>query len=162
MTFITRTSRHGGTLAMLFALLVTSGGCSVFMAMSGTPAPDFDAFAIGSSRQLVEFQLGTPKASEPLEDGKSRATYEFEVGNSPNNHRALMNLYIDLATFGLYEIPGTFIEASMGEMQQTSIVYDKDDRVVAIEGYTPPPPTAEHQKALENQREWRTSHESSP
>ncbi len=149
-------------MVLLACLLVIFDGCSVFMAMNGTPAPNFDAFEVGSSRQLVEFQLGAPKASEPLQDGHSRDTYEFEVGNSPNNHRALMNLYIDLATLGLYEIPGTFIEASMGEMKQTSIVYDKDDRVVAIEGYTPPPPSAAHQKAKDNQKKWRTSHEPTP
>lgn len=162
MTFLTRMSKRGGTVALLAALLLISSGCSVFMAMSGTPAPDFDAFDIGSSRKVVEFQLGSPKTSEPMEDGATRNTYEFEVGNSPNNHRALMNLYIDLATLGLYEIPGTFIEASMGERQHTSIVYDKDDRVVAIEGYTPPPRSAEHQQAIESQKQWRTSHDPAP
>ncbi len=162
MTSITPRSTPRGTIALLPALLILSSGCSVLMAMSGTPAPDFAAFEIGSSRQLVELQLGTAKASEPLPDGTSRNTYEFEVGNSPNNHRALMNLYIDLATLGLYEIPGTFIEASMGEMKQTSIVYDKDDRVVSIEGYTPPPPSAEHQKSIDNQQKWRTSIEPTP
>lgn len=162
MNCLTRTARQGARLALLAAFVVTSSGCSVLMAMSGTPAPDFDAFEIGSSRQLVELQLGTAKASEPLPDGTSRNAYEFEVGNSPNNHRALMNLYIDLATLGLYEIPGTFIEASMGEMKQTSIVYDKDDRVVSIEGYTPPPPSVEHQKSIDNQQKWQTGHEPTP
>lgn len=162
MTFITHMWKRGGRLIVLAALLAASGGCSVFMAMSGTPSPDFDAFEIGSSRQIVEFQLGAPKASERLPDGRSRDTYEFEVGNSPNNHRALMNLYIDLATLGLYEIPGTLIEASMGEMQRTSIVYDQDHRVVAIEGYAPPPRAAEHQKAIENHEKWRTRHAPTP
>ncbi len=162
MTSITGHATRFGTGVLLAALVASTSGCSVFMAMSGTPAPDFEAFEIGSSRKLVEFQLGAPKSSEPLQDGQSRDTYEFEVGNSPNNHRALMNLYIDIGTLGLYEIPGTFIEASMGEMKQTTIVYDKDDRVVAIEGYTPPPPSAELQKARENQQKWQTSHEPTP
>lgn len=122
------------------------------MALSGTPEPNFDAFELGSSRQVVEIQLGRPIASERLGAEKTRDTYRFEVGNSPNGHRAMMNLYIDLATFFLYEIPGTVIEAMMGETKETMVLYDAQDRVVAIEGYTPPPPSGALEEAHKAQQ----------
>ncbi len=136
----------------LVALLVS--GCSIAMALHGNPEPNFDAFRIGSTREQVENQLGQPVSSEVLEEGKKRDTYEFEMGNSPNGHRALMNLYIDLATLFIWELPGTITEAQMGEDQKTQITYSADNRVVAIEGYTPPPPSETHQKAMEAQKQF--------
>lgn len=135
-------------------ILLTSTGCSVAMALSGTPQPDFKAFEVGSSRQLVEFQLGQPITSRPLGNGSREDTYRYEMGNSPNSHRALMNLYIDVATFGLWEVPGTIIEALMGETKETSIVYNSADRVVAIEGYVPPEPRRALKEAIAAQEEY--------
>ncbi|TAL12467.1 MAG: hypothetical protein EPO02_01490 [Nitrospirae bacterium] len=131
-----------------YAVMVLAG-CSVAMALNGTPEPNFKAFEIGSSRQIVEIQLGKPVASQPLGDGKKKDTYRFEMGNSPNGHRALMNLYIDLATIGLWEIPGTIVEARMGRQEETRITYDANDRVLAIEGYAPPEPTGALKEAIE-------------
>lgn len=51
-----------------------------------------------------------------------------------------MNVYIDVVTIGLWELPGTIIEAMMGEEHETTIVYSADDRVVEIKGYRPPRP----------------------
>jgi hypothetical protein len=137
-------------LAGLYAVLALAG-CSVAMALLGNPEPNFKAFEVGSSRQQVEIQLGKPVASQPLKNGKNKDTYRFELGNSPNGHRAMMNLYIDLATIGLWELPGTIIEAMMGHEEETRIVYDANDRVVAIEGYTPPAPTGPVKEAIEAQ-----------
>jgi len=127
------------------------GGCSVAMALHGNPEPNFKAFEVGSSRQQVEIQLGKPVSSEQLGERKKKDTYRFELGNSPNGHRAMMNLYIDLATFGLWEVPGTIVEAMMGHKEDTLIIYDASDRVIAIEGYTPPEPTGALKEAIEAQ-----------
>lgn len=132
-------------------LLWASTGCSVAMAMNGHPEPNFKAFEVGSSRQQVEIQLGKPVASQVLEEGKKKDTYRFEIGNSPNGHRAMMNLYIDLATIGLWELPGTIIEAMQGHEEETRIVYSAQDRVLAIEGYTPPEPTGALKESIEAQ-----------
>lgn len=147
--------RNLSVAAVCACFLFTSTGCSVFMALSGNQQPDFTAFQLGSSRQAVEVQLGTPVSSETLGNGQKRDTYRYEVGNSPNSHRALMNLYIDLGTLGLWEIPGTIIEATMGEEQETSIVYSSLDRVVAIEGFIPPEPSGELKEAREAQEQLR-------
>src|SRR5438445_4176079 len=134
----------------LYAVLALAG-CSVVMALNGNPEPNFKAFEVGSNRQQVEIQLGKPVASQPLEEGKKKDTYRFEMGNSPNGHRALMNLYIDLYTLGIWELPGTIIEAQMGHDEETRVTYDANDRVLAIEGYTPPEPTGELKEAIEAQ-----------
>ena len=132
-------------------VLLALAGCSVAMALHGTPEPNFKAFEVGSSRQQVEIQLGKPVATQPLGEGKKKDSYRFEIGNSPNGHRALMNFYIDLGTFGLWELPGTIVEAMMGHDEETRIIYDGNDRVLAIEGYTPPEPTGALKEAIEAQ-----------
>ena len=132
-------------------VLLALAGCSVAMALHGTPEPNFKAFEVGSSRQQVEIQLGKPVASQPLGEGKKKDSYRFEMGNSPNGHRAVLNIYIDLATFGIWELPGTIVEAIMGHDEETRIIYDANDRVLAIEGYTPPEPTGALKEAIEAQ-----------
>ncbi len=143
---------------LLTVLLPFLSGCSVAMALSGTPEPNFEAFEVGSGRKQVELQLGSPISSQQLDGGKKEDTYKFEMGNSPNGHRAMMNLYIDLATIGLWELPGTIIEAMMGDEQQTTVVYGPDDRVQQIKGYRPPPPS----KALRDARDGQGKYHESP
>lgn len=132
-------------------LLFSSTGCSVIMAMNGDPEPDFDMIKVGTARQEVEGQLGKPIHSELTGEGLKKDSYEFERGDPPNGHRALMNLYIDFATIGLWEFPGTIIEAMMGEDQTTVVTYSTEDRIQQIEGYTPPQKSQEHQEALKAQ-----------
>ena len=139
-------------LLLLSYILLLTSGCSVAMALNGNQQPSFEAFEVGSKRQHVELQLGNPISSEQLEGGYRRDTYQFEMGNSPNGHRALWNLYMDLATLGIWEIPGTVIEGRMGDEKVTYIVYDQNDRVVSIEGFTPPEPSPALQQAIEAQK----------
>jgi len=138
-------------LLILVLPLFFASGCSVAMALNGNQQPNFEAFEVGSKRQHVELQLGQPISSEQLEGGNRRNAYHFEMGNSPNGHRALWNLYMDLATFGIWEIPGTVIESQMGDEEVTYVVYDQNDRVVAIEGYTPPEPSPALKEAIDAQ-----------
>ena len=136
--------------ALPFVLFLS--GCSVAMALNGHQEPNFEAFEVGSQRKQVEIQLGPPISSQTLTDGKRMDTYQFEMGNSPNGHRAMMNLYIDLATLGLWELPATIIEAMMGHMEATQVVYGIDDRVLEIKGYQPPPISAALKAAREQQQ----------
>jgi hypothetical protein len=131
---------------------LSCSGCSILMAMSGTPEPNFDAFQVGSTRQQVEEQLRGPVSSEVLPDGKRVSTYHYEMGNAPNGHRALMNAYIDFYTLGIWELPATIIEAMMGHDEESRIVYGPDDRVLEIHGYRPPPPSAVELEAIEAQK----------
>jgi hypothetical protein len=144
-------------LAVGASLSLTVTGCSVAMALHGYPEPNFKAFEIGSSRQVVETQLGHPIASLKLEDGKKKDIYQYEIGNSPNGHRALMNFYIDLATIGIWELFGTIVEARMGDTQETRVIYNSEDRAVTIEGYTPPAATGTLKEAIEAQQKTAAS-----
>lgn len=122
----------------LYAHLVLSG-CSIAMALSGTPEPNFDKIKVGVSRDRVESEFKNPKSSKDLPDGKIEVTYEYEMANSPNHGRAWMNFYIDLATIGFAEPILTVIELIQPHDEETQIVYSADDRVLEIRGYTPPP-----------------------
>src|SRR6266498_2659269 len=104
-----RTSSANLYIVSLYMVLSLSG-CSMAMALSGKPEPNFDGFEVGSSRKQVELQLGTPTSTKPLENGKKEDIYKYEIGNAPNGHRALMNFYIDWATIGIWELPATIIE----------------------------------------------------
>ena len=146
-------NQRGSMLSVLLCLSLP--GCSVAMALSGTPEPNFEGFEVGSPRKQVEIQLGTPATSQNLEQGKRLDIYHYEIGNSPNGHRALMNFYIDLATIGLWELPGTVIEAMMGHTEESRIIYGSNDRVLEIHGYRPPARSPELQKAIEAQERYQ-------
>jgi hypothetical protein len=133
---------------------MTLSGCSIVMALSGHQEPNFEAFDVGSTRRQVEIQLGGPVASETLANGTRLEIYRYEMGNSPNGHRALMNFYIDLVTIFLYELPGTIIEARMGYWEESKILYDRDDRVLEITGYKPPPPSPALKEAIDAHKQY--------
>jgi hypothetical protein len=135
------------------ACCLAFAGCSILMAISGTPEPNFDAFAVGSTREQVEDQLRTPLSAQVLADDKRLYIYQYEMGNAPNGHRALMNLYIDLYTLGIWELPATIIEVMMGHQEESRIIYGPDDRVLEIHGYRPPPPSPVELQAIEAQKQ---------
>jgi hypothetical protein len=134
---------------------LTLSGCSIAMALHGNPEPNFEAFEVGSTRKQVELQLGTPVSSKALTDGKREDTYRYEMGNSPNGGRAAMNLYLDLATFGIWELPGSIVEASMGHREESRIIYGPDHVVLEIHGYRPPEPSPELKAAQEAHEKYK-------
>lgn len=130
-------------------------GCSIAMALNGHQEPNFDAFEVGSSRKQVEIQLGTPVSSKILEEGKKEDTYKYEMGNSPNGGRATLYFYYDLATIGLAEPIFSLIEVFQGHDEYSYVTYSHDDRVVAINGYRPPPLAQEMKAAQEAQEQYK-------
>jgi hypothetical protein len=142
-----------GRLLILAPACFVCAGCSIIMAMSGTPEPNFDAFQVGSTRAQVEDQLRTPVSSQVLPDDKRLYIYQYQMGNAPNGHRALMNLYIDVYTLGIWELPATIIEAMMGHQEESRIIYGPDDRVLEIHGYRPPPLSPVELQAIEAQKQ---------
>ena len=122
----------------LYAVFLLSG-CSIGMALSGNKQPNFDYISVGAPRNQVEAELGHPAATSESTGGKQEATYKYEMGNSPNTGRAWVNFYVDLATIGLAEPILTIIELLQGHDEETRIVYGPDNRILEINGYTPPP-----------------------
>lgn len=125
-------------------VLLSSSGCSVFMAAAGTREPNLSMITIGAHRAEVELQLGSPRTTIAHEGGQYRTdTYEYELGNKPSAGRAVVHGVMDLLTLGLWEVVGTPVEAFRGEKHEIVISYDLDDRVAAIN--RPPPAVAPSQ-----------------
>jgi hypothetical protein len=127
------------TIGGLYALLILSG-CSIAMALSGHPEPNFDYIKVGATREELEFELGKPASEQSLPDGKKEAAYKYEMGNTVNAGRAAMWGYAWLTIIGILGEPiYSFIELTQGHDEETRVVYDSNDRSIEITGYTPPP-----------------------
>ena len=119
-----------GLAAIIVVGLVSA--CSVGMALSGNEEPDLGAIKVGTSRGEVQMQLGSPKNSLTLDDGRRTDVYEYEIGNEPSAGRAIGHGAMDVLTFGLWEVVGTPIEGVQGESYQATITYDRDEKVLDI------------------------------
>jgi hypothetical protein len=119
-----------GLAAIVVVGLVSAG--SVGMALSGNEEPDLGAIKVGTSRGEVQMQLGSPKHSLTLDDGRRTDLYEYEIGNEPSAGRAIGHGAMDVLTFGLWEVVGAPIEGVQGERYQATITYDRDDKVLDI------------------------------
>lgn len=113
----------------LAAISITLSGCSVGMALSGKKDPDLSVIKPGANRSVVELQLGSPIKTATLENGKTSAVYEYEMGNEPSAGRAVAHGAMDVLTFGIWEVVGTPIEIINGDKYQLTVTYNVDDKV---------------------------------
>ncbi len=132
--------------AVVVWLSLGLAGCSVGMALSGKKDPNLGAFRVGSTRGEAELQLGSPISSVTTPDGGRTDIYEYELGNEPSAGRAIGHGIMDVLTLGLWELVGTPIEGFTGSTHRISIVYGRDDRIIAINQAPVPPPPAEKTK----------------
>lgn len=119
-----RVSHRLPLLLVLAVMAQLATGCSVGMALSGEQQPDLSVLKVGADRMEIEAQFHQPKSQVPLPDGRTEATYLYEVGNEPSAGRAALNAGMDILTFGVWEVVGTPIEAIQGEEMQVVVVYD--------------------------------------
>ena len=117
-----------GCSVLLFAILSVSG-CSVLLANTGMPNPNLSVVQVGATRGQLELELGYPVSSTRLPEGGSVEIYQFELGRGPNDQRAMTHGLMDLLTLGIWEVPGTIIEMSVGEKRRIQVTYGPDDRV---------------------------------
>jgi hypothetical protein len=114
-------------------VLATSTGCAVYLAHKGQPGAHLEALGVGTSEQEVEHELGTPSGSEPLGAGKRLSTYRVELTKQPNYARSTVHLLLDLATLGIWELPGSIYELGSGHRKgDVGIVYGPDNRVLEV------------------------------
>jgi hypothetical protein len=119
--------------AALFATL-SCGGCSVYMAASGSKEPNLANVHRGASRSDIEVALGQPKSINPQQGGQTAAVYEYTVGDEPSKGRAVGHGVMDVLTFGLWEVVGTPIEAlNRGDKVKVNVLYDKDGNALNIQ-----------------------------
>jgi hypothetical protein len=117
-------------------VLVTYTGCAVYLAGKGRPGTNVDALGVGTSEQEVERQLGTPSSIEPLGTGKRLSRYHVELARQPSYLRAAAHILLDLATYGIWELPGTIYELkSEPGKGEVGVVYGPDDHVLEIQDY---------------------------
>ena len=107
-------------------------GCSVGMALSGSPNPDLGSVRTGATRGEIELHLGTPIRSTLLAGGHRADLYEYEIGNEPSAGRAAGHAVMDVLTLGIWEVVGTPIEGVQGEKYTATIEYDENDRAVDL------------------------------
>lgn len=138
-------------------LLLILSGCSIAMALHGHPEPNFDIIQVGATSQEVEFEFGTPASSMQLENGNHEEKFTYEMANSPNPGRATVYGYIDFATFGLAEPILTLIELFQGHDEETTVVFNSDNKVIDVTGYRPPPPSPALITAEESQSKYTKS-----
>ncbi len=141
--------RRASIVIIGICFLFSIAGCSVGMALSGKKEPNLGAFRVGSTRGEVELQLGSPVDSVTRPDGGRTDIYAYELGNEPSTGRAVGHAVMDVLTLGIWEIIGTPVEAIGIEKKRLMIVYDKDDRVQAINQAPVPPPPAEETDDLD-------------
>jgi len=120
-------------LLLILSFSPVFSGCSVFMAMSGEKEPDFSFLESNATREEVESQVGTPVASVK-QNGNTVDTYEYEMGDLPNDSRAFANLAIDFYSFLLYEFFATPLELTKfaGEDYRIKITYGEDGKVLEV------------------------------
>ena len=83
----------------------------------------------------VENILGSPAETVPTKDGNQTAIYIYERGNERSIVRAVIHLFMDIITFGFWEIPATAAEGSQGEERRFPIVYGPDGTVLLLNEY---------------------------
>ena len=113
-------------------LLVMFSGCAVGMATSGQKDMDITVLEVGQSRQVVESFLGIPVSTLDYSSEKRTDVYEYEIGDQPSTGRAWMHGVLDVVTIGLWEVVGTVIEASRGDVYSVPITYGPDDRLLSV------------------------------
>ena len=113
-------------LIPILSLLLLSA-CSVAAALDGAREPDMAVIRKGSHREEIENELYKVVDTIENKDGTETVVYEYEVGNEPSAIRAGGHAVMDLMTLGLWEVVGTPIELSQGELQRVTVIYDKND-----------------------------------
>jgi hypothetical protein len=115
-------------------VLAANTGCAVYLAGKGHPGTNLEALGVGTSEQEVERQLGTPSSSEPLGAGKRLSRYRIELTKQPNYTRSAIHILFDLATYGIWELPGSIYELrSEHRKGEVGFVYGPDNHVLEIQ-----------------------------
>ena len=131
-----RTERIGANRAVfalfIAAFLPLASACSVGMAAAGKEDPNVRSIDIGSTMLEIERELGKPKTSRLLDDGGRESVYEYELGNEPSTGRAVLHGGLDILTFGIWEVVGTPIEATMGDQYELTVIYGPDDKARSL------------------------------
>ena len=113
-------------------IVVQSGGCSVYFAASGSKDPDFSKVEPGSSRLVVEGELGSP-TEEKIRAGGESALYTYKIGDHAAPGRAVLYLLGDIVTLCLAEYIFFPLEiAQSGNVHQVAVDYGANGQALKV------------------------------
>lgn len=118
-------------LAVILLLLSCTSGCAVVMAVSGKKDPEVGGLSVGQDRAVVLALLGAPQKTYGT-FGNRVDVFKLKRGDEPSPGRAVAHGVMDVLTLCLWEIVGTPIEATQGEVFFLSVQYDSEDQVARI------------------------------
>lgn len=104
--------------------------CSVFMAAKADNPLDFTTVKKGTHKSEIENHLTNPIETYGNKDGTYTVVYEFVMGTEIN--MVLGHAMLDVVTFGVWEIPGTYVETKRGEKFLAYVIYNEKDIAVSI------------------------------
>ena len=118
-------------VALCALLIIPNFGCSVFMATKQPSAKNVDMFKVGTPRDMIVAEFGSPATSE-VRDGKKSEIFKFVQGYSSGAKagRAFFHGAADVLTLGLWEVVGTPTELVFsGDEMAYEVTYDDKDRI---------------------------------
>jgi hypothetical protein len=89
---------------LAFGVAQACSGCGAIELARGTPGIDVSQIQPGVTRAQAEAVLGKPKKDWISPDGVHYFTYEYDTGRPPNVPDAAGFVFMDLLTFGLWEV----------------------------------------------------------
>ena len=120
-------------MIIFISLFLTS--CATEQALNQPTKKDLSVFTIGTERELVLLELGSP--AETIEkDGVKYDLFSFVQGYSKGTRiaRATGHLLAEISTIGLWGLVGTPIEQSYnGKVLGYKVIYDENDTVFKVE-----------------------------
>lgn len=123
-------------LPIVSVVMVSTQGCSVYLAAHQPDKKDLTVLERGTPRQDVAAELGAPIWSEDR-NKDTVEIYKFKQGYSKSVKlgRTLFHAIADVASIGVWEIPGTLIEkVGLHGMDTTAkVFYDAEGRVKTSE-----------------------------
>jgi len=120
---------------VMWPILLTTPGCSVYMAAKQPGAKDLSVLKEGTPRSHVIAELGAPVWSGE-KDGKKADVFAFTQGYSAGAKagRAFFHGAADFFTLGLWEVIGTPVESvASGTEMKVEVTYDANDKVNSVE-----------------------------
>ena len=118
-------------LLVIMLAFIANQGCSMVKATEQPGKKDISLFKVGTPRNLLLAEFGTPITSEERK-GKRYEIFKFVQGyNKPTKTgRAIAHGGMDIVTFGLWELVATPTEAIFdGKEMAYQVRYDDNDIV---------------------------------
>ena len=124
-----RASRQSIGLCAILAVVMFLQGCSVQMAARGRTSPDMDLINVGLDRRYVISLVGDPDVVEETPNGVEEIYYLHDEEKGWRYARATLYAFLDVATFGLWELLGTPLEEFIQSKNTLTIRYGKDNKI---------------------------------